>query len=66
MWMLLSARLRAWLLLVIALPAARLAVRRLAAVAERRDPAAVSTRLIRGADSALAVTSRRAARRRRR
>ena len=37
MWVFLSARLRIWLLLAIALPLARLLVHRLAVADERRD-----------------------------
>src|SRR2546430_8523082 len=38
MWVFLSARLRTWLLLAVALPLARLLVHRLAVAAQRRDP----------------------------
>jgi hypothetical protein len=61
MWVLLSVRLRRWLLMVIALPLARFLVHRLALAADRRD--ARSARLLHRADSAVAAVSRRTARR---
>jgi|HubBroStandDraft_4_1064222.scaffolds.fasta_scaffold382517_3 hypothetical protein len=63
MWMLLSRRLRAWVLLSIALPLARVLVHRLALAAERRDPSARTARALRQADSAVTTVSRRASRR---
>jgi hypothetical protein len=63
MWVFLSARLRTWLLLAIALPLARLLVHHLAVAAERHDPAASSARLLRRADSAVTAVSGRFARR---
>ena len=60
MWALLSARLRTWLLMAIALPLARLLVHRLAVAADRHD--ARSARLLRRADSAVTTVSRRAGR----
>ncbi len=66
MWVFLSARLRAWLLLAIALPLARLLVHRLAVAAERRDPSARRAKLLHRADSAVTAVSGRASRRARR
>jgi hypothetical protein len=66
MWVFLSARLRMWLLLAIALPLARLLVHRLAVAAERHDSSARSARLLRRADSAVTAVSGRFARRARR
>lgn len=64
MWALLSARLRTWLLLAIALPLARALIHRLAVAADQRDPAARSARALHHADSAVTAVSRRTARRR--
>jgi hypothetical protein len=66
MWVFLSARLRTWLLLAIALPLARLLVHRLAIAAERHDPSARTAKLLRRADSAAAAVSGRASRKARR
>jgi hypothetical protein len=66
MWVLLSARLRAWLLLAIALPLARLLVHRLAVAAERHDPSARRAKLLNRADSAMTAVSGRASRKARR
>ena len=63
MWVFLSARLRTWLLLVIALPLARLLVHRLANAAERRAPSTRRAKLLRRADSAVTAVSGRSARR---
>jgi hypothetical protein len=63
MWMFLTRRLRAWILLSIALPAARAVVHRLALAADRRDPSARSSRALRQADSAVTAVHRRASRR---
>ena len=63
MWVFLSARLRTWLLLAIALPLARLLVHRLAVAAERHDPSARTARLLRRADSAVTAVSGRSSRR---
>jgi hypothetical protein len=60
MWMFLSRRLRAWVVLTIALPAARAVVHRLALAADRRDPSARPAKALRQADSALTAVSRRA------
>jgi hypothetical protein len=66
MWVFLSARLRTWLLLAIALPLARLLVHRLSVAAERRDPSARTAKLLRRADSAVTAVSGRSSRRARR
>jgi hypothetical protein len=62
MWLFLSRRLRRWLLLLIALPFARLLVRRLAVAAERRNPSARTARLLHHADSAVTSVSGRTSR----
>jgi hypothetical protein len=66
MWVFLSARLRAWRLLAIALPLARLLVHGAAIAAERHDPSARTAKLLHRADSAVTVVSGRASRRGRR
>ena len=66
MWVFLSARLRTWLLLAIALPLARLLVHRLAVAAERHDPSARRVILLRRADSAVTAVSGRSSHRARR
>jgi hypothetical protein len=66
MWVFLSAQLRTWLLLAIALPLARLLVHRLAVAAERHDPSARTAKLLRRADSAVTAVSGRSSRRARR
>jgi hypothetical protein len=63
MWVFLSARLRTWLLLAIALPLARLLVHRLAVAAEHHDPSTRAARLLRQADSAVTAVSGRFSRR---
>jgi hypothetical protein len=64
MWVFLSARLRTWLLLAVALPLARLLVHRLAVAAERRDPSGRPAKLLHQADSAVtAVAGHTSARR---
>jgi len=63
MWVFLSARLRTWLLLAIAVPLVRLLVHRLAVGAERHDPSARTARLLRRADSAVTAVSGRSWRR---
>jgi hypothetical protein len=60
MWIFLSARLRRWVLLAIAVPLARLLVHRLALAAERHDPSARTARALHQADSAVTAVSRRA------
>ena len=66
MWVFLSARLRTWLLLAIALPLARLLVHRLANAADRHDPSTRRAKLLRQADSAVTAVSGRSSRRVRR
>jgi hypothetical protein len=66
MWVFLFARVRRWLLLIIALPLARLVIHRLALAADRRDPSARTARALHHADSAVTALSRRASRRARR
>jgi hypothetical protein len=66
MWVFLFSRLQTWLLLAIALPLARLLVRRLAVTADRRDPSARTARLLDQAGSAVATVSGRVSRRARR
>jgi hypothetical protein len=62
MWVFLSARLRTWLVLAIALPLARLLVHRLAVVAVRRDPTTRTAKLLHRTDSAVTAVSRRSSR----
>lgn len=62
MWVFLSARLRTWVLLAVALPAARLLVHRLAVAAKRRDPSTRTARALHQADSAVTAVSRRGSR----
>jgi hypothetical protein len=66
MWVFLSARLRTWLLLAIALPLARLLVHRLAVAAEHHDPTTRTAKLLHQADSAVTAVSGRFSRRARR
>jgi hypothetical protein len=63
MWVFLSARLRTWLLLAIALPLARLLVHRLAVAAVRHDPSTRTAKRLRQADSAVTAVSGRFSRR---
>ncbi|MEO6500683.1 MAG: hypothetical protein ABIQ09_02085 [Jatrophihabitantaceae bacterium] len=64
MWVLLSSRLRTWLLLAIAVPAFRAALRRFSASAARRDPNSTAARRLRSLDSGLSRFDRRDRRRR--
>jgi hypothetical protein len=66
MWVFLSARLRTWLLLAIALPLARLVVHRLAVAAESHHPSARWAKGLRRADSAVTAVSGRSSRKARR
>lgn len=59
MWVFLFGRVRRWVLLAIALPLARLVVRRLARAAERHDPSTRTARALHQADSAVSAISRR-------
>jgi hypothetical protein len=63
MWVFLMARLRTWVLLAIALPLARLVVRRFALAADRRNPSSRTARALHQADSAVNAVSRRTSRR---
>ena len=58
----LFARLRAWLLLAIALPLARLFVHGVVVAAERHDPSARRAKVLRRADSAVTAVSGRSSR----
>jgi hypothetical protein len=62
MWVFLSARLRTWLLLAIALPLTRLLVHRLAVAAERHDPSARTARALRRTDSVVTAVAGRSSR----
>jgi hypothetical protein len=66
MWVFLSARLRTWLLLAVALPLARLLVHRLAIAAEHHDPSTRRAKLLCRADSAVTAVAGRSSRRARR
>jgi hypothetical protein len=63
MWVFLSARLRTWLLLAVALPLARMVVHRLAVAAERHDPSTRTAKVLHQTDSGVAAVSRRVSRR---
>ena len=63
MWAFLSARLRTWRLLAIALPVARLLVHRHAVTAERHDPSTQTAKLLRRADPAVTAVYGRFSRR---
>jgi hypothetical protein len=62
MWVFLTARLRRWVLLAVALPLARLLVHRLALAADHHNPSARTARALRRADSAVTGVSRRTSR----
>jgi hypothetical protein len=53
MWVFLTARLRRWVLLAVALPLARLLVHRLALAAKHHNPSTRTARTLRQADSAV-------------
>jgi len=53
MWMLVSRRLRTWVLLTVALPVARTAVHKAAIREQTRSPDAMPARLLARTDSAL-------------
>jgi hypothetical protein len=63
MWVLLSSRLRTWLLMAIALPLIRMLVHRIAERAQRRAPQSSTAKLAGRADAALTSLTRRAGRR---
>jgi hypothetical protein len=60
MWLLLSGRVRTWLLIAVALPTARMLVHRIAVYADDHD--ARSARLLRRADSAMTTVTQRTGR----
>ena len=55
--MLISKRIRTWLLLSVGLPLTRVAVHRLAVAADRHDESARTARALRKADSAITAVS---------
>jgi hypothetical protein len=63
MWFFLSAWLRRWVLLAVALPLARLLLHRLALAAEHHDPSTRTARALHQADSAVTAVTRRTSRR---
>jgi hypothetical protein len=62
MWLLLSEKIRTWLVLTVGLPLTRLAVHRLAVAADRHDQSARTARALRKADSVMTAVSRRTSR----
>jgi predicted metal-binding membrane protein len=64
MWVLLSSRLRTWLVLAIAVPLARAVLRRASASASRRDPNSTAARGLRSMEAGLSRLDRRGRRRR--
>lgn len=62
MWLLISKKIRTWLLLTVGLRLTRLAVHRLAVAADRHDQSARTARALRKADSAMIAVSRSASR----
>ena len=66
MWVLLSSRIRTWLMLAVAVPVLRAVLRRASASATRRDPNSTAARVLRTADSGLSRLDRRERRDRRR
>ena len=64
MWVLLSSRLRTWLLLAIAVPILRSVLRRASASAAQRDPSSTAARALRSAEAGLSRLDRRQRRRR--
>jgi hypothetical protein len=65
-WVLLSSRLRTWLLLAVAVPVIRSVVRRASAAATRRNPGSAGAGALRSLDTALSRLDRRRSRRRER
>jgi hypothetical protein len=51
MWVILSRRLRRWLMLMVALPLARLVVRKLSATTQARRPGSLAARTLGHADA---------------
>lgn len=66
MWVLLSSRLRTWLMLAVAVPVLRSILRRAATSADRRDPYSKSARGLRTLESGLSRLDRRQRRQQRR
>ena len=66
MWVLLSSRLRTWLLLAVAVPVVRAVLRRASASAAQRDPGSRAARGLRSLEAALGRLDRRQRRRARR
>jgi len=62
-WVLLSSRLRTWLLLAVALPLFRAVIRRSSAAASRRNPGSPAAGALRSLDSGLGRLDRRRSRR---
>jgi hypothetical protein len=62
MWVFLTARLRRWVLLAVALPLARLLLHRLALAAEHHNRSTRTARALHQADSAVTAVSRRTSR----
>ena len=65
MWVLLSSRIRTWLMLAVAVPVLRAVLRRASASAVRRDPSSTTARALRSVDSGLSRLDRRQRRERR-
>lgn len=66
MWVLLSSRLRTWLMLAVAVPLLRSVLRRASASVTRRDPGSRAARGLRTVDAGLSRLDRRERRQRRR
>ena len=65
MWVLLSSRLRTWVLLAVAVPILRAVLRRASTSAARRDPNSGAARALRSAEAGLSRLDRRDRRQRR-
>jgi len=65
-WVLLSSRLRTWLMLAVAVPLLRAVLRRASASAAQRDPGSRAARGLRSLDAGLSRLDRRERRQRRR
>lgn len=63
MWVLLSARLRTWLFLAVALPLARLGLHRIACAVQRRNPDGAAGATLQRADRLLSSAAQRKRRR---
>lgn len=64
MWVLLSSRIRTWLMLAVAVPILRSVLRRASVSATRRDPNSTAARALRTADAGLSRLDRRQRRQR--